>query len=176
MVVDGDAAPAADYLLDVAVRLLAGTRPLARGARVHVHHGTRETPARVAPLEGERLEPGEAGLVQLRLERPLVPVAGDRFVLRQLAPPDTLGGGRVLDPSPRKHGPGRSTSSAWGRCGAATRSRRCGSSSRQPARASRRRTAQRSWRAWPGQERPCRSAGRAGAGSHPRCSTKRAPL
>jgi selenocysteine-specific elongation factor len=28
-------------------------------------------------------------------------------VVRQIAPPDTLGGGVVLDPSPRKHGPSR---------------------------------------------------------------------
>ena len=33
-----------------------------RGARVHVHHGTRETAARVSPVEGERLEPGRRGL------------------------------------------------------------------------------------------------------------------
>ena len=32
---------------------------------------------------------------------------GDRLVVRQIAPPDTLGGGRVLDPHPRKHGPSR---------------------------------------------------------------------
>jgi selenocysteine-specific elongation factor len=30
-------------------------------------------------------------------------------VVRQIAPPDTLGGGRVLDPHPRRHGPGRET-------------------------------------------------------------------
>jgi selenocysteine-specific elongation factor len=35
-----------------------------------------------------------------------VPLAGDRFVIRQLAPPDTIGGGTVVDPHPRKHGPG----------------------------------------------------------------------
>ena len=61
VVVGGDAAPAAGYLLDVEVRLLAGARPLKRGARVHVHHGTRETAARVSPVEGERLEPGRGG-------------------------------------------------------------------------------------------------------------------
>jgi selenocysteine-specific elongation factor len=31
------------------------------------------------------------------------------MVVRQIAPPDTLGGGVVLDPHPRKHGPGRET-------------------------------------------------------------------
>jgi selenocysteine-specific elongation factor len=67
--------------------------------RVHVHHGTRETPARAAWLGGR--------FWQLRLEQELVPVAGDRVVLRQIAPPDTLGGGVVLDAHPRKHGPSR---------------------------------------------------------------------
>jgi selenocysteine-specific elongation factor len=100
----GSAAPT--YLVDASVRLLSGARPLRRGARLHVHHGTRDTPARVEPLESAELEPGAPGLVQLRLEQPLVPAAGDRLVLRQIAPPGTLGGGVVLDAHPRKHGPG----------------------------------------------------------------------
>ncbi len=66
------------------------------GMRVHVHHGTREAPARMAAL-------GD-GLWQLRLERPLLARAGDHVVVRSLAPPDTLGGGVVLDPRARRHG------------------------------------------------------------------------
>ncbi len=69
------------------------------GDRVQVHHGTRESPARLAWLGGR--------FWQIRLEQPLVPAYGDRLVIRQIAPPDTLGGGRVLDPHPRKHGAGR---------------------------------------------------------------------
>jgi selenocysteine-specific elongation factor len=69
------------------------------GERVQVHHGTREAAARLAWLGGR--------FWQVRLERPIVPAAGDRIVVRQVAPPDTLGGGRVLDPRPRRHGPSR---------------------------------------------------------------------
>jgi selenocysteine-specific elongation factor len=103
-----DAAVAQTWLVDASLALEPGARPLRAGARVHVHHGTREAPARVVPLEPAeaargRLRPGESALVQLRLEAPLVPAAGDRFVVRQLAPPDTVGGGAVLDPRPRKH-------------------------------------------------------------------------
>jgi selenocysteine-specific elongation factor len=65
--------------------------------RVHVHHGTREAPARLASLGGD--------LWQLRLERPLLARAGDHVVVRSLAPPDTLGGGIVIDPRARRHGP-----------------------------------------------------------------------
>ena len=36
-----------------------------------------------------------------------MPARGDRLVIRSLAPPDTLGGGVVLDPDPPRHGPSR---------------------------------------------------------------------
>ena len=94
------------YVVDAAAELLPGARPLARGKRVHVHHGTRAAAARIAPIESDVLEPGKRQYVQLRLERPVIPEAGDRFILRQVAPPDTIGGGVVVDPSSRKHGPG----------------------------------------------------------------------
>jgi selenocysteine-specific elongation factor len=67
------------------------------GRRVQIHHGTRAVPGRVARL-------GE-GLAQLRLESPLVARPGDRFVVRAIGPATTLGGGRVLDPAPARHGP-----------------------------------------------------------------------
>ncbi len=69
------------------------------GDRVQIHHGTRESPARLTWLGGR--------FWQLRLERPLIPARNDRLVLRQIAPPDTLGGGVVLDAFPKKHGPSR---------------------------------------------------------------------
>jgi selenocysteine-specific elongation factor len=80
-------------VLDTALTL----RDADHGMRVHVHHGTREAPARLASF-------GD-GLWQLRLERPVLARAGDRVVVRSVAPPDTLGGGVVLDPRPRRHGP-----------------------------------------------------------------------
>jgi selenocysteine-specific elongation factor len=85
------------YLIDAQLEL--GDHEPEHGARVHVHHGTRESPARMAWLGGS--------FYQLRLERQLIPDRGDRLVIRQIAPPDTLGGGVVLDPHPRKHGPSR---------------------------------------------------------------------
>jgi selenocysteine-specific elongation factor len=69
------------------------------GDRVTVHHGTRESAARLVWLGGR--------FWQLRCEAPLMALDGDRVVIRRIAPPDTLGGGRVLDANPRKHGPGR---------------------------------------------------------------------
>ena len=67
------------------------------GTRVQVHHGTRESAARIAWLGGH--------FHQLRCERPLIARRDDRIVVRSVAPADTLGGGRVLDPNARRHGP-----------------------------------------------------------------------
>jgi selenocysteine-specific elongation factor len=62
--------------------------PLAEGERVQVHHGTRSTPARVRRVGRDW---------QLRLERPLLALPGDRLVVRRMNPPDTLGGGIILE-------------------------------------------------------------------------------
>jgi selenocysteine-specific elongation factor len=88
-----DSGLAPSYRLDVEV----GTVGAVDGRRVQVHHGTRAVPARVVALDDS--------LAQRRREAPLVARSGDRFVLRGVSPPRTIGGGRVLDPSPRRHGP-----------------------------------------------------------------------
>ena len=85
------------YLLDAQLEF-SGREP-EHGDRVQIHHGTRESPARLAWLGGR--------FWQVRLEHPVVAAAGDRLVVREIAPPDTIGGGIVLDARPRKHGPSR---------------------------------------------------------------------
>ncbi|UJA19297.1 selenocysteine-specific translation elongation factor [Thermoleophilia bacterium SCSIO 60948] len=66
------------------------------GERLQVHHGTRESPARLVAI-GSRF-------AQLRLESELVARPRDRVVLRRIAPAGTLGGATVLDPAPPRHG------------------------------------------------------------------------
>ena len=78
------------WILDVALDLGDADVP----HRVQIHHGTRETPARIADRG--------PGHWQLRCERPLIARAGDRFVVRSISPPGTLGGGVVLDPVARR--------------------------------------------------------------------------
>lgn len=99
---DSDLQPT--YSMEASISLDPGTRALDRGTRIQVHHGTRAAAAKVIPLDAERLDPGNQALCRLRLEAPLVAYKGDRLVLRQIAPPNTIGGGEVVDPAPRKHG------------------------------------------------------------------------
>jgi selenocysteine-specific elongation factor len=65
---------------------------------VHVHIGAAHHTAHVVPLDGDTLEPGRRGRVQLVFEQPLHTVPGDRFVLRNAQATQTIGGGAVLDP------------------------------------------------------------------------------
>jgi selenocysteine-specific elongation factor len=99
VVVAGSQAAEPSFRIDAALQWASPDARPETGARIGVHHGTRETAARLVDLGGR--------FFQLRLERELVPARGDRLVIRSLAPPDTLGGGVVLDPQPRRHGPSR---------------------------------------------------------------------
>jgi selenocysteine-specific elongation factor len=71
--------------------------------RVRLHIGTDEVIARLAVLEGQKIEPGGSAMVQLILESPTVALPGDKFVIRSFSPLVTIGGGRVLDANPAKH-------------------------------------------------------------------------
>jgi selenocysteine-specific elongation factor len=93
---DALADPVAEVVATQFVDAVLDLRDELRGRRVMVHHGTRAVPARLVALG--------AGLWQVRLEAPLLAAAGDRLVVRSVAPPDTLGGGTVLDPRTRRHG------------------------------------------------------------------------
>ncbi len=76
------------YLIDAASRVRRSAEP-EHGDRVQVHHGTRESPARLAWLGRSLLAAPARATAR--------PRPGDRVVIRQIAPPDTLGGGTVLD-------------------------------------------------------------------------------
>jgi selenocysteine-specific elongation factor len=69
--------------------------------RLHLHAG--EALGRMRPLGAATLSPGETGLVEIRLQAPLVAARGDRLILRRPSPALTLGGGEVLDPRWRRH-------------------------------------------------------------------------
>ena len=93
---DALADPAAQLVPTQVIDAALDLRDDLHGRRVMVHHGTRAVAARLAALG--------AGLWQVRLEAPLLAAAGDRLVVRSVAPPDTLAGGTVLDPRARRHG------------------------------------------------------------------------
>jgi selenocysteine-specific elongation factor len=97
--------------IDVHLRLL-GTerRPLSHWTLVKLHHGTTEVVARTVVLADGPLAPGEAGFVQLVLDRPTAAMAGERFIIRDASDQRTIGGGRFLDlraPTRKRRSPER---------------------------------------------------------------------
>ena len=90
-------------LIDVRFRLLPDvTQLLKHDTEVKFFLGAAEIPARVRLLGSEELQPGEEGWLQLELDHPVVAVRGDRYILRRPSPGETLGGGSVVDPHPKK--------------------------------------------------------------------------
>ncbi|MCY3759289.1 MAG: selenocysteine-specific translation elongation factor [Acidobacteria bacterium] len=66
-------------------------------SRARFHLGTAEVLAEVRPLEPKTLAPGQTGMVHLELEKPVLALLGDSFILRRTSPMVTVGGGVVLD-------------------------------------------------------------------------------
>lgn len=77
--------------------LPSAQRPLANGARVHLHSGAAEVLARVYLLDRRELAPGDSALVRMKVEEPLVIARGDRYIIRSYSPVATIGGGIIID-------------------------------------------------------------------------------
>lgn len=90
-------------LLDVKISVLPGSsRTVTNRERLHLYIGTSEILCRAVLLDCEKIEPGESGLAQLRLEEKTAVKRGDRFVIRFYSPLETIGGGIVLEPNPKR--------------------------------------------------------------------------
>ena len=83
--------------------LKQATRGIKTGTRIRFYNNTQEAIGRVTLVGSNELNPGDEGYVQFRLEQPVLIQHGDRFIIRFYSPMETLGGGMVLHPHPRRH-------------------------------------------------------------------------
>ena len=89
-------------MLDARLRVIRNApRPLKHNEGVTFHAFTSETNARVRLLDSKELKPGEEGWAQIHLQSAMPMVKDDSFVVRTSE--TTLGGGKVVDPYPRRH-------------------------------------------------------------------------
>ncbi len=87
--------------LDARLRMVPGApHSLRHNQGVSFHLFTTESTARVRLLDADRLTPGAEGWAQILLTDPVPAVKGDFFIVRSAE--ETLGGGQVVDPSPRR--------------------------------------------------------------------------
>ena len=97
LAVPGDLRPS--RLLDTRLSLLrSAMKPLKNGTEIAMHTGTAEVRAAVRLLDVDALEPGSTAWVQMRVRQPVSAKQGDRFVVRQLSPAVTIGGGEIVAP------------------------------------------------------------------------------
>lgn len=97
--------------IDVELTMLASEpKPFGPWAPLRFHHGAAEIAARLVPLEGDAIRPGETTRAQLVLDHPVAAAALDRFVARDTSGARTIAGGRILDlraPERRRRSPER---------------------------------------------------------------------
>jgi len=78
--------------------LLPDAKPLKEQTRIRFHHLSAELLGSIRFVDQTaELKPGASAYIQVRLESPVVAVAGDRFVIRRYSPALTVGGGVILD-------------------------------------------------------------------------------
>ena len=95
------------------LELLPEAPPLSGVVPVRLHLFATEVAARLRPLAAGPIAPGGKGMVEIRPAEPVVAIRGDRFVVRRLSPPETLGGGAIFDPHwRRRRGKGLETALA----------------------------------------------------------------
>ncbi|GAC1698213.1 MAG: selenocysteine-specific translation elongation factor [Gemmatimonadaceae bacterium] len=95
-----DAAWEATRLLRADVALLdSAPTMLGPRTRVRFHLGTADVGARIV-AEGGAVTAGSRRAARVMLDEPVVARTGDRFVLRNVSPVTTIGGGVVTDPLP----------------------------------------------------------------------------
>jgi selenocysteine-specific elongation factor len=90
----------ASATFDVQVELLPDVEALPARRRIRFHTGTTELIGYLVLLGQDTLEPGSTALGRIRLEKPAFALPGDRFIIRQYSPMQTLGGGVILDAHP----------------------------------------------------------------------------
>jgi selenocysteine-specific elongation factor len=88
--------------IDTQLTLLPGAPRLKSRSQVHFHAGTTETVAEIVWYGGVEISAGQSGLAHLRLQQEIIAEAGERFIVRQLSPVTTIGGGVILDPLARR--------------------------------------------------------------------------
>jgi selenocysteine-specific elongation factor len=88
-------------VVEVSVRPVRSvTRAVTARGAYKLYLGSAERDARLHLYEGREIRPGQTVFGRIRLTRPVVAAAGDRFVLRESGRRETVAGGTVLDPLP----------------------------------------------------------------------------
>lgn len=90
-------------MIDAQIQLFPNVNKLKVWSNVILHAATFECQARLHLIDTDTLEAGKSGIAQLSLEREVVLLAKDCFVIRRSSGDETIGGGIIIDAQPLHH-------------------------------------------------------------------------
>jgi len=82
----------------VTIRNVSKKYNLKHNSSLKFHSGTFESKAKVSIIGSNSIKPMASGYAKLIFDNPVVLATGDRFVIREMTPSMTVGGGRVILP------------------------------------------------------------------------------
>lgn len=83
-------------IADAVIYAVKGLKGIVHNERVHVHIGTKEVLARIRLIGTDKISGGTKGYAQLRFEKPIAAIRGDKFIIRSYSPVTTIGGGHII--------------------------------------------------------------------------------
>jgi selenocysteine-specific elongation factor len=83
-------------MIDTVIYNVSDKYKLKHNSKVRVNIGTQEVIGKLCIIGKDSVEEKQKGYVRIRLEKPIVAIRGDRFIIRSLTPILTVGGGEIL--------------------------------------------------------------------------------
>ncbi|GKX31239.1 selenocysteine-specific translation factor [Vallitalea longa] len=88
--------------IDTAIYNLSENDEIKHNQKVRINIGTTEVIGKLKMLQRNILSKNEKSYARIRLEKPIIAVFEDKFIIRSLSPVITLGGGKVLSHKPTR--------------------------------------------------------------------------
>jgi len=89
--------------LDAKIFLLDDIKKIKKSFEALLFSGTYKTTVKIKLLDKISLEPGQSALVQIELAQAWYFFYGENFILRNTSSDQTIGGGKIIDPTPLHH-------------------------------------------------------------------------
>ncbi len=98
-----DADKEAVQMIDAKINLFDDKSSLKLWSNIVFHFGTFTSQARIHLLDKDKVTAGDSSLVQIHLEKPVVLINKDKFIMRSTSGDRTIGSGIVIDVKPLHH-------------------------------------------------------------------------
>lgn len=91
-------------MIDISLQTVKQLRlPIKQRAPIKFYVGTSEVMGKIIFFDRNELKQQEQVLCQIRLDKPIAVIRGDRYVIRRPSPVETIGGGWIIDPLGAKY-------------------------------------------------------------------------